>query len=83
VLDCTACRNTQVLFQLTEILLDHNFLSENSGIGLHKFQCNRFVRCMLTFVLYMLQYIIIIVKIQSKQYSSYILCIGWAEWNVW
>jgi hypothetical protein len=35
--DCTECRNTQVLFYLTEILWDHKFLSENSGVGLHKF----------------------------------------------
>ena len=45
VSDCTGCRNTQVLFILTELLWDHKFLSdgtgcqENSGVGLHRFHC--------------------------------------------
>jgi hypothetical protein len=29
--DCTGCRNTQVLFQLTELLWDHKFLSDVTG----------------------------------------------------
>ena len=44
--DCTGCRNTQALFMLTELLWDHKFLpdhrmSENSGVGLHRFHCIR------------------------------------------
>jgi len=31
VLDCTGCQNTQVLFQLTEMLWDHKFLSDVTG----------------------------------------------------
>jgi hypothetical protein len=31
VSDCTGCRNTQVLFLLTEILWDHTFLSDVTG----------------------------------------------------
>ena len=29
--DCTGCRNTQVLFMLTELLWDHDFLSDVTG----------------------------------------------------
>ena len=29
--DCTGCRNTQVLFMLTELLWDHKFLSDVRG----------------------------------------------------
>ena len=29
--DCTGCRNTQVLFMLTELLWDHTFLSDVTG----------------------------------------------------
>ena len=29
--DCTGCRNTQVLFILTELLWDHKFLSDVRG----------------------------------------------------
>ena len=39
VSDFTGYRNTQVLFMLTELLWDHQFLSENSGVGLHRFHC--------------------------------------------
>ena len=31
VSDCTGCRNTQLLYQLTEILWDHEFLSDVTG----------------------------------------------------
>jgi hypothetical protein len=31
VSDCTGCQNTQVLFQLIEILWDHKFLSDVTG----------------------------------------------------
>ena len=31
VSDCTGCRKTQVIFQLTEILWDHKFLSDVTG----------------------------------------------------
>jgi hypothetical protein len=31
VLDCTGCRNTQVLFELTQILLEFKFLSDVTG----------------------------------------------------
>ena len=37
--DCTGCRNTLVLFKLTDILWNHKFLSENSGVGLHTVYC--------------------------------------------
>ena len=35
----TGCRNTLVLFKLTDILWNHKFLSENSGVGLHTVYC--------------------------------------------
>ena len=66
MLDCIACRNTQVLFQLTEILLDHQFLSDVTGCRKTQVSdctsstvtTNNFARCMLTVALCMLQYII-------------------------
>ena len=77
------------LFQLTEILLDHTFLWDFTGCRkTHVWDCtsftittNSFARCMLTFAPYMLQYIIIIVKIHIKQYSIYILGICWVKWK--
>ena len=35
----TGCRNTLVLFKLIDILWNHKFLSENSGVGLHTVYC--------------------------------------------
>ena len=35
--DCTGCRNTQVLFQLTEILWDYKFCRMSQDVG--KLRC--------------------------------------------
>ena len=84
---CIGCRNTQVLFQLTEILFNHKLLSDVTVC--HKTHVSDWtsytvtthssVRCTLKFAPYMLQYIIIIVKIHIKQYSIYILGMCWVK----